>query len=308
MKKKSSTEIELEKKFGKNLKALADIYHETNEELGEAIDVVTNTLSQYMRGERGPSLEVLIACADHFDVPVDCLLRGNFVSDEADESDSLNMTFGDKKVRYAFFDNMMFWISPEKDEKNLEFQKAYTQHMSIISNFLNSGEMSDEDIDKNMDLYEKIGKEGDVRGYANHLWWIAYAGITLFVLTPQIYYHIKKRHITEASKIQMGLKKGWLKSVNDDNELDEVKEFKQMRQLFYQEYKKSYIRDMTYLKNSNMEHVSQLGDYYLALSYIIGFAVSSEKRYQWKIIGTEMMDIFAKCGNKYAKQFNEWEV
>jgi transcriptional regulator with XRE-family HTH domain len=70
MKPKSSTEMELEKKFGKNLKALADIYHETNEELGEAIDIVTNTLSQYMRGERGPSLEVLIACADHFDIPV----------------------------------------------------------------------------------------------------------------------------------------------------------------------------------------------------------------------------------------------
>ena len=180
--------------------------------------------------------------------------------------------------------------------------------MSIISNFLNSGEMSDEDIDKNMELYEKIGREGDVRGYANHLWWIAYLGMTLFAITPQTYYHIKKRHITETSKLKAALKKGWLMSLNDDNELDEVREFKQWRKVFCQEYKKTYIRDITYLKNSNAKQSAQLGDYYLALSYIFGFAVSNEKRYQWRVIGSEMMDTFARCGNIYAKQFNNWKI
>jgi transcriptional regulator with XRE-family HTH domain len=56
---------------GELLRAARDAARETNDETGQAVDRSGSAITLYKLGYRTPPIEVLIALAAHFDVPVE---------------------------------------------------------------------------------------------------------------------------------------------------------------------------------------------------------------------------------------------
>ena len=309
MKLKSSTEIELDKRFGQNVKALAKAYQETNEELAEAININPNTLSQYIRGERTPGLEVLIACSDHYKMQIDYLLKSDLKSLDKmvpGIKSILKIQLDDKKILCEFCDAMLFWITSDDEESDAHLRNATTLCEKIIQKYLETDELEFSEVEKCIDFCEKAGDAGNIFGIANQLWWIFLMGMCINNMTPQFFYNMENRHIVSSSTIYEALKKGLLCSVNDDEETDEAQLFSKVQREFYIKYGSIIKRNIVYLKSCEMDWASQLGDYYLAFSFIIGLAISKAPKVQWRTLGMEMMDSFETLGNKYAKSFNEY--
>ena len=143
------------KQLGANIKSLRKIHGETQSELGAAINVEKNTISNYENGKREPDEATLISIAQHFMVTVDELIHLDFSG-----IDSIKL---DSKAFIRNFDVVLPIIFSDKSMNNEAFCKAYKAHKKLYECFKNEELDNLDFIDDCFDNYEKAEEDDNAK-------------------------------------------------------------------------------------------------------------------------------------------------
>ncbi len=107
-------------RLGKNIKCIRVAYGESQEKLGEAINVEKNTVSYYENGKREPNKDILRAIAVHYMISVEELLTGDF--------SKLEKITVNQNALWEHIDEVLPVTCSEKAMTNLHFERAYEIH------------------------------------------------------------------------------------------------------------------------------------------------------------------------------------
>lgn len=124
--------------IGKNIKALREVYGETQEEMGDVLFLDKNTISKYELGSiKKFDTDILDSIASHFNIPFDVLVN-------KDMSDVNLSILVEKNPRTVKFLQIIFPIlEPEEKVNNENFYLALKAHKYMMS-----FEFSEEDFER----------------------------------------------------------------------------------------------------------------------------------------------------------------
>ena len=161
--------ISLER-LGKNIRALRKAYGFTQEDLGNALGVERNTISQYETGRNMPDREILESIADFFLVPVEELTSGDY-------SDMPSISV-DAKVLWEKIDVVFPIISSDETLKNEHFKKANMLHRAVFEDMKKQSLDTIESLGECQEEYQAAADENDAtdEAIAANLW-----GLVLFM-------------------------------------------------------------------------------------------------------------------------------
>lgn len=280
-------------KVGRNIRSLRNAYGQSALELSLDIGVGPTAISQYENGKRKPKRDIMLKIAKHFMITENELIYGDY-SHMQNISD---FPVNNKEYNASMIDKMFPIVFTEEARNNISFNKAYEIHLEQKDLFL-QGSCEDSKIDECLDLYKKSYKEGVIEGIANSLWWLMLCGSSYSLASPTLIKSLKRLNGNEGT--MKDIISGFLYSF-DDECCEEFEEFQNNKVEFIKDIEVEIYARISILKKSSQ--YSELGDYYLALSYIFGL-ISNEKSLEMnRAIGLEMMSTFNLLGNKYAKGF-----
>ena len=286
-------------RLGKNIKAFRKVFGETQQQLGDVIGVVKNTVSSYEKGDRVPDHSILESIAEHYVLPVDELLQGDY---------SKLLNYGPIKIDTTWrnIEQLFPIVTSEEAEKNENFLRAYAAHKELYKWFMDNNYGEDAGVIENMDGYiscyiDTLADDDTILEPAVNILALWHIFMLIFKTMPMIIE-------TQPATIRQI-------SVND----------KEVQQ-YYENKDPSCISDMRAIlrdaeeygfdnelkqtllsKLKKRKRWSDLADYYLALQYVLNL-VDNDLSFglnQW--IGFEMMKAFASLGNKYTKKFLEFD-
>lgn len=276
-------------KLGNNIRCLRVAYGETQEQLGNAINVAKNTVSSYEKGRTEPDKNVLSLIAVHYMISVEELLSCDF-------SGTDKITFNQNKF-WEQIDIIFPVTSSENARKNEHFNKAYSIHRKFFDELQ---KQRLDNIDKAMICFEEYINAYDdensrEEAAANFigLWYLLMGMIRLVPKVmknqPAALTQIKSKNPKIRRKLE-NIDPDFEKDANDlVSEFDDL-ELNEMLSEFMKSIKKS-------------GKWYGLGDYYLALQFFFNLA---DNDMTWEFnrrIGVEMLIAFASVGNPYAAHF-----
>lgn len=279
--------LELEDKMGivhNNIKALRKIYGETQKELADAICVTKQCISNYERADRDPAIEDLTAIAKHYHVSLEQLTRK--LIEIPKESDEFVM---DKEyAQLIFCAEFPLFYSKEAD-KDPDFHKAFCFSEQIYDKILKSEMPMNTMVNLCWNYYTISWKKSKtIESLANLLslmFLCCLSQMNKEEINLEIAFHNKKTIDNDF------LKKYYLRDINTETENDDKK-------FFVKEYYEEVMRYITILKKH--EKWSDLGDYYLALRYIVGLIDNDRDVDINQSFGDELMDTLFDIENPYA--------
>lgn len=273
-------------KIGANILNLRKACGETAKELAELLNVAESTIYNYEKGIRQPDMQTLKMIANHYDFPVERIIN--------EDLSWLDFTVHqiDWENFISVFEIMFPITCSEKSMKNSHFSKAYDITNEIWFKIRNNESVMFFRIERAMEEYEAaiIDDNNIIEAAANMLWLV----FIIYSMFPDE--HSQK--MGEAILHGKGNKKDFIKKYvlrkSDFTSSNETSD------------KKEYVKDsqenvmvlINMLKQST--DFQDLGDYYLALRYVVGMIENEYNGAFNKTIGMEMMTSFATLGNKYA--------
>lgn len=274
-----------------NIIHLRERYQESQSELASAIDVASGTIANYETGDRYPTREILKKIARHYQITMEELTNGDIPLIRFDMSAITNIKIMND-ISFEFFPV----ICTDKAMKSENFKRGFVAHQRFIES-VKANQPSQTDLQICFNLYEKsYNEENVIEALANEL------GLIIFFVTEvkfQMTHKINKADIMESSnKKENLLKKFYLKDMNevsekcsntDINEIEDIEE--------------EMIEGLKELKS--FPDYSDLADYYIALSYVMGCVKNERSEELNKVIGAEMMSVLLKMDNKYSCRFLE---
>ena len=266
----------------KNMKFLRKIYRESQAELAKVMNCTQNAISNYETGERDLSYENIQMLANHFRIPVE-----QFVKDDLSDIAVVNL-LTDVNLIYKFYDEMFPIFCSSKALKDEYFVKGYNDIVDLKKEKYYTIERLEACIEYFVQSYNKYQT---IESVANVL------GFVLLFYAPIFDAEKQKigRTICEKSILNKEIiKKCFLRtSIIDDFS----------KKKFNEENDEFILECIQVLKQSS--EWSELGDYYLALKYLLG-VVDNEHNVDVNImIGEEMMYALVEIKNKYASAFYE---
>ena len=272
--------------LGKNIEYLRKNYGETLDELGYVIGFERNTVKGYENGSRTPKPETISKIARYYNTTVDEIMNVKLY-----ESPALNPQ---KRIYYTEISNEFLSILPLVESTTACENEFFLEGMKLLKKMLknlNAGEcVKGSVIDEVMDCYSKAADEVVIEAVANSLWCIYFLWNQQYSDFNSIKAYNKrlisnqvdmKEMMYEQRKIN---KKSAKKRAEFINDLDEV------------------INDGIKILKENEEWAA-LGDYYLALRYVVGMVDTGLPDAMNTKIGAQMMLAFAGVGNQYALTF-----
>ena len=272
--------------FGKNIQHMRKLYGETLDELGFDLELAKTTVKDYESGRSEPKLENLGKISKHFGKTVDEMLNVRLY--ELEGIDSKRLVDIDEMF------NAFTHILPLVESKEANENRLFFDGMLVIKEMLNSlcngEEVKGTVITDAMDFFGEALKAGIYEAAANMLWCI-------YFLWTQQYTNLKS-----LQKLQKRL------------ELNQV-DWKELIYEIKKDEKKSvnkkcaFIEDFDGLINElvgmlkMLNQWADLGDYYLALRYVIGMVDTEYSNEMVQAIGLQMMKAFAQLGNQNALDF-----
>lgn len=284
-------------KLGANIKSLREFYGITQDELAMDIGLGkesrTSIISQYESGKRIPSRETLSKIAKRFGFVENELIYGDYTK----MPKLYEKPFKSKKYQKSMFEAVLPIITSENALKNINFKEGVVKHERLYNGILAGNYFDENEFNKCLELYINASDENIIEARANYLWWLMFFGLWYTFFTPKTLYAAELFQDNKGSAKQMIL--SFLPSIEDEND-EEMIQFSKDRAEFINDSEIDLLANIAILKKS--QYYSELGDYYLALLYILGLRNNMSKEMAYSI-GNELMALFAGLGNKYAKAF-----
>lgn len=277
-------------RIGTNVCALRKFYGETQEELAESIGVTKNAVSNYEKGKREPSKDILNDIANHYGVLVDAIVNENF---DSMGKLNINLRTHDKKIGSLFP-----LITSDKAMANQHFKRAYKNHMELYDSISNGTYLFNL-LDVCFDEYEKAYNDEKIKEEV---------AADFLALKTYLYSSMSVSSILcdNSSAVSNCIKKASAESnlYEFDNHIDEMKSWQDDFQELLEdgEIQQEYLEYIQVLKKSLQW--SELGYYYLALYYYYGIVKGNENDLITNNrIGGEMLGALDKIGNPHARIF-----
>ena len=283
-------------KLGLNIQSLRMAYGETQEELGKAINVGKNTVSNYENGLRTPNNEILARIADHYLVSVEELLNGDFSNYGKIQFDIDNGWKGLDIILPIFKSN--------KALLNEHFKKAFDENKRLYKHIIDNKEYDFEDdgdaLEYCMDEYLEAMDDDSCKNEAaaNYIaCWFLQTGCFNFIVVS-----LKNKSailtLTAENKQDKEELKEEIKKLSWDGSIDLFNDY--LNEMNTGEEKKIISDLLIELKSKGY---SDLVDYYLALQYVFGI-VDNDLGFGLNIkIGKEMMQAFLSVKNYYVARY-----
>ena len=271
------------KRLGANIKFLRKAHGETQSELGAAINVEKNTISNYENGKREPDEATLTSIAKHFMFTVEELIHLDF--------SGIGSIKLDTKAFIRNLDIVLPIISSDKAMNNESFCKAYKAHKRMYECFKNE-ELDDLDfIDDCFDNYEKAEEDDDAKIEAvGNI--IALLYFTLLSLTIPALFSKPTAIVLQLAKNDSDVQKA---IQNRDPDFEKGAEEILAEIHGSEEFNEEMNKHRLVLKQSTKW--TELADYYLALQYVWGI-VDNDLTFEFnRRIGSEMLDLIAVIDN-----------
>lgn len=275
--------------IGENIRKIRNSWGETQKNLGDAICTSDTAIANYERGDRQPSMEVLQLIASRYGVTVDQLIHGDF-----SESDNRVSSITSQKV-ISYLESVLPIIQSDTAKEDPFFKcgfdmtiRFWTELKKLCSPVLMSN------LTTALEKYrQSLAEYATVESAANILWVL----FLTFQLLPDE--HIQR--VGEAVLNGEGKKKDFTKNYLL-KDIDATSEFNQRRkQKFILENHDLIIDMIKLLKNS--QKYAALGDYYLALQYVLGIVDTDYSNEMNQSIGMALMTSLLELENPYAFTF-----
>lgn len=280
--------MDIQKRLGKNIRALRTAYGETQERLSEAIGYSKNAVSNYENGIREPQQDTLTAIARHFSVSVEELLTSDF-------SNIDNITIA-PDIFWERIDVLLPVACSDTALQNKNFKKAYDIHRKLFNQLKKSDMDGIGDItvcfNEYCEAYEDSNSKIESAANFTGLWFL----FMLMINTPNV---IKER---SAALVQAASRDARARRILENMDSSFEKEAKEIMDCINDSEMDEILTDFMITVKKSKEWY-ELADYYIALQFVWGLADNELGVEINRRIGMEMMYAFAKVGNPYASQF-----
>lgn len=275
--------------IGANIRSLRNAYDETQEELGEALNVEKTAISNYETGKREPDREMLTNIAKHFMVSVEELTK-------CDLSDLQRITVDNK----AFLKNISIILPIAMSEdalKNKHFNEAYRYHKKVYDKLRENSMDGIEHVAICFEEYLEAYKEENIKPEAAANFWTLWNLTLLMFKTAPL--AIKNR---SAALMQVAERDSELRQVIDDPDSDFENDAKEAVSIL-EESGMAELMDELRITVKKSSRWADLADYYLAMQYIWNF-VDNEMDWEFnRKVGVEMLNAYVSVGNIYAARY-----
>lgn len=265
----------------KNMKFMRNLYGISQSEIGEILNITQHGISQYENGQRQLNYESIQILANYFRIPIE-----QFVKEDLSKIIVLNSSADINSIN-DFFETIFPIFSSPKISTDKNFKKGYDMLMNIIQASKTMQFISTEYIYSCIEFFiESYNNNQTLESIANAI------GLMILVLVPA--YDEEKQNIATALQKEKTINKKFIKNhiLRKDYIEDPLKEE------FIKEFGSFIIEYIRFLKKS--PKWSDLGDYYLAISYIMDAIDNNYDTDMNTLIGEEIMNTLIKLKNKYA--------
>lgn len=272
-----------ENTLGKNIKYLREMHGENQDELAYVLDVTKSAISDYEHGRRRPKRDKIEKIASYYKKTVDELLGSKLY--ELDALDSERLVDYRVLVEYCF--RILPLIDSEKASKNILFSKGIKIVKEMLETLSKGESVNGMIIGEAIDCFVEASKEEVYEAYANTLW-------CYFFIWSQQYTDLKAMQNFQSRLISH--KVDWKEMIYETRKIE--------KKVF--EKKDAFVKDcdeiitvlIRLLKET--EEGAEIGDYYLALRYVLGMVDTGYSNEMNQAVGMQMMMSFAQFGNRYA--------
>ena len=276
--------------IGKNILALRKTFRETQMGLALAIGLSSpNTISNYEKGKRYPDPDIRKKIAAHYRITEDLLANSDLSQFELSEEILENNTYAAEMYK-----NMLPVVCTESAMKNNNFRTAFDLHQRAIEAINSGKEFAARDIEICMDNYKIAYDEGKLKEAAANMLWL-FLQFEIGIKNPWIKDIGKGRRLSSDTAINL-LKEHYLINMWSPDSLSS-----NVPPVNPETLEATILEIIKDLKSTS--ELSDLADYYLALRYIMNCVNNQKTEGMNRIIGSEMMSVFANMGNKYAKKY-----
>lgn len=265
--------------LGKNIKYMRNLYGETGDELGCTLKVTKSAIADYESGRRKPDPEILKKICNKYRKTVDEMLNVKLY--ELEEFDSSRI------VDYVGMFEAVSRILPLIESKEAYENDNFSKGMTIIKEMLN---MKDVDISDGIKYFAEASDMDISEASANTLYCIFLLWMgqcTDFASQQKFQSRLVSKQVDWKELIYETQKKQ-KKLVNE-------------RIVFIDNF--DVVINILIKKLKRTEQWAPLGDYYLALRYVLGMINTGESDAMNQAVGIQMIKSFAQIGNKYALDF-----
>lgn len=276
-----------------NIRGLRRSFGESITDLALAIGVGNTAVSNYELGDRIPDRDVMKRIAKHFHITEDELVHGNYSNMKKMYNDAML----DQQHNISMIKKMLPDICSPSALENHYFKQAHLLDEKIFNCIVNQNcDLSDEAIEKCFEYYLAAIDEKVIEASANLLRQIFLIGMITFCINPKFMDAFDG--IKECPKKMV--QAIYLSSFDDETD----SEWQQQREVFLKEYELQIVLNIYRLKHS--QEYADLGDYYLALRYILGMVRNGNSPELNSAIGYQMMSEFSMLDNIYADKFSTY--
>lgn len=265
----------------KNMKYMRKLYGVSQKELGEILNVTQHGISQYENGQRQLNYELIQLLANYFRIPVE-----QFVKEDLSGIMRLNSS-ADIDFMKEFFAIIFPIFSCETALEDEDFKTGYEMLQKIIEASNDMKPITYKYIYSCIDFFvESYSKKQILESVANAV------GLTVTVLAPS--YDKEKLRIGNAILKEKVINKNIIKNymLRKEYVRDSLKEE------FVEDNSGFILEGIRILKESSKW--SALGDFYLAVSYIMGVINNEYDNDMNALIGEELMGTLVTFENEYA--------
>lgn len=274
----------------KNFSFLYKHFKDKQADLAKMLDVPQSNISAYVNGKKIIPVDKLQKIADRYDVTIDDLLN-NDLSLDYDSPQTIEL-----KDIMSFGESMLPILTSNVAQTNENFNRA----KGILIDFL---KLDDVDVfygrisvlEHAITLFQRSWKE-------SHSYVALSNAITTILL---IYAFYSQKNIQLGQKL---IKNGKLTSfdieqsfLRDPRNPPLKNPYEEKQKAFFEKYDDVVYENIKLLKSNT--RFSELGDYYLALCYFVGFAEDYIEYEQCSHTGFHMLIQLSKLDNKYADKF-----
>lgn len=276
--------------LGKNIKKLRKKYNETQEELSAALGIAHNTLSYYENGRSLPDIEMIKMIAHHYRITVEELTKC--------ECSDMNLSkFSLDKEQIVYILEIIFPIFSSVDALNDEnFKKGYDYSLRLLASYRKGDTLMNRMINKCLNFYiESWEKSKTIESVANIL---SLLSLICFSISDEYHINMSQTMLNDSACGELSSKKYLLRSPINFNEFKSVQELKKAKKEFACENEEAIMECIQTLK-ADLKW-SELGDYYLAMRYLIGMVDTEFDEALNNVIGNELMLSLIQLKNIYA--------
>ena len=286
--------------LGKNIKTIREYYGESQERLANAIGVAPATISHWESSFRIPKEKNLKKIAQHYRISIEELTR-------TDMSKYVKNPIEFNKQSYEKCIEIMFPIIEANDLiQDIHFQKGNRMYGKVLQKCKEGkyidGSLCEVAFEEYCASWEKNGNEQAIANLLSLSFLIISHQILLLKNTDKIPSGTKKRLNEGHALGAFFFQRHFLMEPRNEQEQKKMEERETYRKKFHATFGGTIDEYIRILKTTRW---IDLGDYYMAMKFVIGIQHTSFDIYLTQKMGRELMKVLAAQGNSYAIRFIE---